>query len=211
MRPTLLTLTLFLFASLSLSAQNAGGESGTGKEKAVKRQNVSDRRSPLTIGTNLFDWVDFGTINLDFGVPVAQKWSLVAGAKYNPWTFKPKTGDYSQVYNKQMSFSLGARFWPWYVNSGWWICAKAQYTDYSITGVWRPALDTGKALGAGLSAGYSLMINKHLNLDFGAGFWGGRLLEHTVYNSLQRMEVRETGPKNFIAINDITISIQYLF
>lgn len=203
------SLILLFAATLALPAQQS--KDSAGKAGAAKKQNVSDHRSPLSLSTNIFDWADYATVNLDLGVPVAQKWSLVAGAKYNPWTFKGRKEGITESYNHQMSFSLGARFWPWYVNSGWWISAKGQYTDYAITGVWRPALDKGKAVGLSLSAGYSLMLNKHLNLDFGAGFWAGRLLEHTLYHSLQRMEVRESGSKNFIAINDITISIQYLF
>ncbi len=219
LRHVTIILTLFLAATLALPAQEPSKGSGVGKAGAEiinyftkpKQQVISDSRSQFYLSTNLFDWVDFATINLDFGMPVAQRWSLVAGAKFNPWTFKPTKGDYTEVYNHQMSFSLGARFWPWYVNSGWWACAKVQYTDYAITGVWRPALDTGKGVGLSLSVGYCLMINKHINLDFGGGFWAGRMFKHTVYQSIRRMEVREDGPMNFIAINDITIGIQYLF
>jgi len=205
-RHTLLTILLLAAATLTLAAQESK-DSRAGS----KRQVYSERKSPVTLSTNLFDWCDFATLNLEVGVPVAKKWSLHAGVKYNPWKFNSSKGNYATTYNQQKSFSLGARFWPWYVNSGWWICGKVQYTDYAITGIWRPALDQGKALGVGFSAGYSLMINKHLNLDFGAGFWTGALLEHNLYRSIERMELRESGRKGFIAINDITIGIQYLF
>jgi len=204
-RHTLLTIVLLLATTLTLVAREGESSGATG------RRVLSDRKTPLMLSTNLFDWCDFATLNLEVGVPVAQKWSLHAGVKYNPWKFNSSKGNYQTTYNQQKSFSLGVRFWPWYVNSGWWVCGKVQYTDYAITGVWRPALDTGKALGVGFSAGYSLMINKHLNLDFGAGFWTGALLEHTLYRSVEMMEVRESGKKGFIAINDITIGIQYLF
>ena len=42
-----------------------------------------------------------------------------------------------------MTFAAGARWWPWYVFSGWWVGLKGQYSDYVKTGVWRPALEEG--------------------------------------------------------------------
>lgn len=118
------------------------------------------------------------------------------------------------VQNQQKSASLGVRYWPWYVFSGWWVCAKAQYCDYAETGIWRPEYDSGKAVGGGLSAGYTLLISKNFNIEFGAGFWGGKLLEHTLANCPDpdcMDKPRESGPKNFIALNDLNISLHWVF
>ena len=57
---------------------------------------------------------------------------------------------------------------------------------------------TSDRFGAGLSAGYSLMLASHFNLDFGLGFWGG------VRHSYQ-------GAWNgFIAPKDIRISLMFV-
>lgn len=165
------------------------------------------------ISTNLFDWADLGTVNLDFGYAFARHFSAQVGVKFNPWSFKTQ-GPITLVQNQQKSASLGVRYWPWYVFSGWWVCAKAQYCDYAETGIWRPEYDSGKAVGGGLSAGYTLLISKNFNIEFGAGFWGGKLLEHTLANCPDpdcMDNPRESGPKNFIALNDLNISLHWVF
>jgi hypothetical protein len=53
----------------------------------------------------------------------------------------------------------------------------------------------GDALGAGLAAGYSLMIGRHVNLDFGLGFWGGRIVKQ----------------RNFFFIDNVMVSFVYIF
>jgi hypothetical protein len=156
------------------------------------------------------DWANLATINLEAGISVHQHFSLQAGAKYNPWTFKTQTLGLP-LFNKQVSAYAGFRYWPWYVFSGWWIGAQMQYTDYSETGIWRHALDTGKALGGGVSFGYTLMLTERLNLEFGTGLWAGRRFEHTLYCCPDCMKIRENGPQNFVALNDISISLMYIF
>ena len=164
----------------------------------------------VAVSTNLFDWANFATVNLEAGVSVHQHFSIQAGARYNPWKFKTqKLG--MPLYNNQTTAYAGFRYWPWYVFSGWWIGAQAQYTDYKETGIWRHALDTGKAIGGCLSFGYTLMLHEKLNLEFGAGMWAGRRYEHLLYCCPDCMQVRESGPGNFVALNDISISLMYVF
>lgn len=184
------------------------------EEMKEQRRVVIDSKRAMEISTNLFDWIDLGTINADFGISVSRHVTLHAGLKYNPWKFEPKSGPITLVKNQQKSASLGFRYWPWYVFSGLWFGFKGQYCDYSETGVWRQALDEGKAAGAGLSAGYTLMLNKNVNIEFGAGFWGGYLLEHNLYHCpdpSHKSAPRESGSKAFIALNDINISFHFLF
>ena len=168
------------------------------------------RKTSVALSTDLVDWAYLGTANLEAGVSVHRHFSLQAGAKFNPWSFKT-SGLGLDLYNKQTTAYAGFRYWPWYVYSGWWVGAQAQYTGYSETGVWRHALDTGKALGAGLSFGYTLMLNENFNLEFGAGVWGGRRFEHTLYCCPDCMKVRQSGPQNFVAHNDISISVMFVF
>ena len=168
------------------------------------------RKTQVALSTDLVDWANFGTVNLEAGVSLHQHFSVHAGAKYNPWNFKTHNLGLA-LYNKQTTAYAGFRYWPWYVLSGWWVGAQAQYTDYAETGVWRHALDTGKAIGGGVSFGYTLMLHENLNLEFGAGVWAGRRFEHTLYCCPDCMKVRESGPGNFVALNDISISFMYVF
>ena len=168
------------------------------------------RKTQVALSTDLVDWANFGTVNLEAGVSLHQHFSVHAGAKYNPWSFKTHNLGLA-LYNKQTTAYAGFRYWPWYVLSGWWVGAQAQYTDYAETGVWRHALDTGKAIGGGVSFGYTLMLHENLNLEFGAGVWAGRRSEHTLYCCPDCMKVRESGPGNFVALNDISISFMYVF
>ena len=168
------------------------------------------RKTQVALSTDLVDWANLGTVNLEAGVSLHQHFSVHAGAKYNPWNFKTRNLGLA-LYNKQTTAYAGFRYWPWYVLSGWWVGAQAQYTDYAETGVWRHALDTGKAIGGGVSFGYTLMLHENLNLEFGAGVWAGRRFEHTLYCCPDCMKVRESGPGNFVALNDISISLMYVF
>lgn len=201
---------LFVLLCLSLSAQ----EKPT-REKVVRKATASENYSRFDISTNVFDWADYGTINLDASMSLSRHLSLQLGAKYNPWAFRNEHGPTFLTQNQQKSVSLGIRIWPWYVYSGWYICIKGQYCDFSECGVWRQALDEGVAVGGGLSAGYAIMLGKHVNLELGAGGWGGRLLKHNLYrcpDDAACLETpRESGPKNFIAINDLNISFHWLF
>lgn len=123
----------------------------------------------FALSTNLVEWANFGTINADAGLSVAQDFSLHAGAKFNPWSFHTKSG--MQIYNKQTTAYFGARYWPWYVYSGWWIGARVRFMDFSETGVLRPKLFEGKSLGAGVLFGYTWMIHEHFNIEIGGGLW----------------------------------------
>ena len=113
--------------------------------------------------------------------------------------------------NQQRTAYAGAKYWPWHVYSGWWFGAKAQYTGFDEAGVFSQNLISGNALGAGLSAGYSIMLGSHVNLDLGFGAWGGRLLNYTRYNDLGGLEVASTGSRNFVFLDNVVIAFAYIF
>ena len=76
----------------------------------------------LSVATNLLDYADFGTLNVEGDVAVARQWTLTAGAKYNPFLFKADTPE--PLSARQQLYAAGVRFWPWHVFSGWWIGGK---------------------------------------------------------------------------------------
>lgn len=171
--------------------------------------SLESKAQKFSISSNALDWLDFGTANLELGLSLSQHFSLSVGGQYNPWKFKDKQ-DFD-IYKNQTTAYVGARYWPWYVFSGWWVGVKVQYSDSDKTGIWRPALETAKSLGAGLSAGYTLMLHKNFNIEFSAGLWGGRHLEYILYDCPRCMVVRDASARNFIAIDDVSVSLMYVF
>ena len=120
-----------------------------------------------------------------------------AGFVANPWQMTTPT--FVNLRNRQYGGYVGAKYWPWHTFSEWWVGAKVQYKNFEQVGLLSSELMSGDALGAGLSAGYSMMIAENVNLDFGLGFWGGRLLRFT------------EGPRNFIFLDSISVSVAYIF
>ena len=70
------------------------------------------RKTRVALSTDVVDWANFATINLEAGVSVHQHFSIQAGAKYNPWEFKTRNLGL-QLYNKQTTAYAGFRYWPW--------------------------------------------------------------------------------------------------
>lgn len=161
------------------------------------------------IATNALEWANFGTVNLEAGLGVSRHFSIQVDGRYNPWTFGGKSD--LPTYYHQTSASVGARWWPWYVFSGWWVGAKAKYSDVEKTGIWRPALEKTSSIGAGLSVGYTLMIHEHFNIEFGAGFWGGTHYKYNLYDCPKCMKIRESGSKAFIGVDMVSVSFMYVF
>ena len=60
------------------------------------------------------------------------------------------------------------------------------------------------------SAGYSLMIGSHLNLDFGLGLWAGRTW-YTRYACPRCGRTLEKGSRPFVLPDNLIISLTYVF
>ncbi|MBP5374311.1 MAG: DUF3575 domain-containing protein [Bacteroidales bacterium] len=160
-----------------------------------------------SLSTNALDYADFGTLNLEGGVAAGRHWSLTAVAKYNPFSFEGEKGTFQA---RQRLFGAGVRFWPWHVFSGWWAAARLQYQEYNRGGIRELSTDEGDRYGLGLSGGYSYMIHPHLNLDVGAGFWGG--YDRYVRYSCPVCGLTESsGEKAFILPSDLMLSLVYVF
>lgn len=73
---------------------------------AAEAQNAS-------IGTNVMDYADFGTLNAEASLGVARHWSVNAAVRYNPFSYSGGSGDMG-MQNRQQMYSAGVRYWPWY-------------------------------------------------------------------------------------------------
>jgi hypothetical protein len=57
------------------------------------------------------------------------------------------------------------------------------------------------------------MLGNHFNLDLGAGVWGGRLLNYQKYKGTNRVdhELKEEGGKGFFFLDNLILSLTYIF
>ena len=170
------------------------------------------------VAVNTADMLDLGTMSLEGSVAVGQHWSIHAGAKVNPWTFAKhdtwnglfSEPDPDQKQDRKQAYSIGARWWPWNVYSGWWVGGKAQYQEYNHGGIITKTAEEGDAFGAALSGGYSLMLKEHWNLDFGLGVWGG-WTKFRKYEFPENGKLIDQGYKWFFLPNEVIVSVVYIF
>ena len=148
-----------------------------------------------SVSTNLLDYACLGTLNAEGSGAVGRHISIHAGARVNPWTYH-KGDPAKQMQNRHQSYAAGIRYWPWYIYSGWWFSGMAQYREYNRGGIFSQRTEEGDAYGLSIGAGYSLMLDEHLNLDFGFSLWG---------------RITGKGARWFVLPNDIRISIAYIF
>lgn len=170
---------------------------------------VPAKAQKLSVSTNLLDYACLGTFNAEFSYAFLRHWSLVAGAKYNPFTFKQNDSAH-QFQLRQQSYAFGVRFWPWYIWSGWWFAAKARWQEYNQGGIISRKTVEGDRLGGGIYAGYSYMLAPHLNLEFGLGVWTGADF-YKVYSCQKCGLTVEQGQRLFVLPDDIMISLAYVF
>lgn len=161
----------------------------------------------LSVSTNLADYLAAGTMNIEFAYGLARHWSVTAGAKYNPFSYGE--GE-EKLQVKQRLLSAGTRWWPWHIYSGWWIGAKLQYQEFNEGGYKGPLTTQGDRYGGGISAGYSRMLGKHFNIDFGIGLWAGYSI-YSVYQCQSCGRRLSSGSKAFILPNDIILGVNYIF
>lgn len=169
--------------------------------------HISSQAQKWSIATNLLDYANFLTINAEAGVSVHKHWSLTAEGRYNPFHFVGRNG---QIQNRKLSLSAGARYWPFFVYSGFYCGSRIQWCRFSTGGIFSPKAREGDAFGAGFNIGYSLMLTKHLNLELGIGLWVGGV-NYREYSSLPCGIRTYAGSKAFIAPDDIQINILYYF
>ena len=174
----------------------------------------------VSVGTNAVEWANLGTINAEVGIGVSQHLSIHAGARYNNWLFRkgnpddrivdPSGDTERQFQNKKQAYNLTLRWWPWHIYSGWWIGARGQWMEYNRGGILSRSTEEGKAVGAGLSAGYTRMLHRNWNIEFGIGVWGGTT-RYTTYACPTCGTVTDNGKKVFVLPDDVMVSLIYIF
>lgn len=163
----------------------------------------------VSISTNAVDYANLGTLNVEASYALARHWCMTAGLKYNPFTWRADN-ESGIMQNRQAVYAAGVRYWPWHVYSGWWMAAKGQYQLYNIGGISSLETQEGDRFGAGVAAGYSYMLHKHLNLELGVGAWGG-LDRFTLYSCPRCGRVVREGDDFFFMLNDVLLSVTYVF
>ena len=137
--------------------------------------------------------------------------SLNATGQYNGWNFgSAEKGNPFQ--DRVRGGALGMRYWTWNVFSGWWFGFSARCEEYNRGGLFgRMETEEGFAFGGGLSIGYSHMLSRHWNLDFGIGGWcGGK--GYTLYACPRCGTIIDKGRKFFAMPSaDTQVSIVYIF
>lgn len=163
----------------------------------------------FSVSTDILGYARLGTMSLDASYAVSRRWSLVAGARYNPFVFH-KGDPERQFQNKQQSYAIGMRLWPWHTWSGWWFAGKLRYQEYNEGGIISRKTEEGDRFGAGLYAGYTHMLSSRFNLEFGVGLWAG-LASYRQYSCPVCGLTQSTGNKFFMLPDDFIISLAYVF
>lgn len=158
---------------------------------------LSQAQGRVAIATNLVDYIDGGTLNMDASLSLSEHVTIGGAMRYNPYDDK----------SRQRTFSLGARWWPWYVYSGWWLSGNANYQEFSDTS---SSLREGDRYGASFRMGYSHLISKHFNIDIGWGLWGGYEI-YKEYGCGTCARIRQQGTNYFFAPDSFILSIAYIF
>ena len=161
----------------------------------------------FALSTNVLDYANLGTMNLQASYGVARHWSVNAGMKYNPFTFNK--GD-NAVQSRQISCSAGARYWPWHIYSGWWLSGGVRYQEYNSGGYKTTETSEGDRFGGSIGGGYTYMLGPHVNVDIGVGLWAGYDI-FTTYACQTCGRIVADGKKYFVKPGDITLAFTYVF
>lgn len=180
--------------------------------------SITANAQTVALGTNAADWACLLTPNVGLQYAIAQHWSLEVTAGINAWSWNTSGVREDRMYRerkmRRQYYTLGARWWPWNVYSGWWLAGKLQFQEYDYSSMkilpWLNENESGSAWGAGLAAGYSLQLHRHWNMDFGLGFWGGYKM-YTAYSCPWCGRTVDKGAKAFIMPDQAIISVMYIF
>ncbi len=160
-----------------------------------------------SVSTNLLDYVNLGTINAEVGVSVSKHWTVSLAGKYNPFYFNfPE----NPILNKKGQVAFNARYWPFFVYSGMFYGFGAQGGVFRCGGIFSRFTREGVVAGLTFELGYSLVVSKHFNVEFGAAVWGG-VSDYTMYEDTRCGRKRGHYTKPFLAICDLQINLVYVF
>lgn len=161
----------------------------------------------FSAGINLLSLLDLGTFEADLGMGLSRHTSVHVKGIYNPFIWENTGND---LRHKQLTWSLQGRYWPWYQFAGWYVGGKVQHSLYNRSGWKNPQVQEGTAFGLGAEIGYNWMLNKHLNLEFAAGCWGG-YDRHQTYATGCCGRLIEQDKGLFFQPDRFIIGLQYIF
>lgn len=171
--------------------------------------SAASRAQNISVGTNVAEYANLCTLNAEASLGVARHWSVGAAVRYNPFSWSGGSDGLGKQ-DRQRTCAVGVRYWPWHIFSGWWMSAKAQYQEYNRGGFSSPETAEGDRYGAGISAGYAYMLTPHLNIEIGAGAWGG-YDKFVRYSCPTCGRVIGEGDKYFLMLNEVLLSLAYVF
>lgn len=163
----------------------------------------------VSVSANILGYAALGTMNVDVSYSVSRRWSVVAGVRYNPFTYRKGDAD-SQFQMRQQSYSAGVRLWSWHALSGWWFSSKIRYQEYNFGGIISKETREGDRAGLGLYAGYTHMLSRHFNVEFGLGLWTGVDFYRRYSCAVCGMTL-DSGCRGFVLPDDLAVSLVYVF
>jgi len=184
-----------------LSAQQTAG-------RGVAAEDELENNARLGLSQNLADDIFLGTLNAELQYSVHRNWTLGVGARYNNWTWRHRQD--TQFESRQQTYYAGARWWPWYTYSGWWVGSKLQYQEYNRGGLIGPETEEGDAFGLSLGGGYAVHVNRWLNVDFGLFGWGG-VTKYIAYACPYCGQRVDAGTKMFLLPDEVRVALQFIF
>lgn len=185
------------------------------------------------VGTNLLDWANLVTVNASVDYPIARHLSLIGEVRWNGFKLEYDLTniDHSGInhpgiyQNRKFEIAAGVRYWPWHVLSGFNVGGKLLYKDYANSGMYYMALEKGKKVAAAITAGYSIMLTKNLNLEIGVGGYAGYDFDYRTYDCpvclrpVDRPELHNqqylpsdvARPRWFADLENVYLTVYYIF
>lgn len=159
--------------------------------------------------TNILDYANFLTLNGDISYSVHKNWTVCLSGRYNPFVFN---SDHSigQLQNKTVTIAAGTRYWPFFVYSGFYIGTRFRWSVFNTGGILSEITYQGYAAGAGINAGYSLLLTRFMNMEFGIGAWTG-WTRYSEYAAPGCGKLLGTESEWFIMPDEVRVSLLFTF
>lgn len=159
------------------------------------------------VGTDLADWAELICPNLELHYCGWDHLGLMAGFKYNPFTFRKGTPRQTQM--RQATPFIGLRYWFDTPFEGWYAQGRLAASVCNVANVFCDKCLEGQLIALEAGGGWSRMLSERWNISLGAGI-AAALHDTTRYLGpfCGRIDGRRRG---FIVLPDITITISYLW
>lgn len=172
------------------------------------KAQTSFREPNIGIATNIVGYANLITLNAEATYKLKERLSVHAGVKYNPFTFNKDNEN--QMQNRISAMQIGIRFWSWHTNSGWFTGGGAEFGYFNYGGIISKETHEGWRAGVNIIGGYSLMLSRHFNFEFGLGLFTG-YRDSKRYACPKCGETLGTEKKIYVAPNNLLAQIVYLF